>query len=239
MTTVNVYNEDANIQLENIAPNSIDMVFASPNPPFYALKNNIMDRRYIGSEPTTSHYVGHLVNILAKSKRILKDTGCLWLHMGDFRYTDKSTLTMVPEVTASRILYEHQFILVTKGIWVREDRSIMESPRTFKRNWEHIFIFTKKAEPEYYFEGKDVDLRTSVWMFETKDQYQFPTGMVQLAIKTMCPENGVVLDPFMGDGTTGQVALNNKRHFVGIEIDAERCFKAKTKLLENPSARVY
>ena len=36
-----------------------------------------------------------------------------------------------------------------------------------------------------------------------------------------CPEGGIVLDPFMGSGTTGMVAAQMGRHFVGIELNPE------------------
>jgi len=36
-----------------------------------------------------------------------------------------------------------------------------------------------------------------------------------------CPENGIVLDPFMGAGTTGVVAVKNLRKYIGCEINPE------------------
>jgi len=36
-----------------------------------------------------------------------------------------------------------------------------------------------------------------------------------------CPENGVVLDPFMGSGTTAVVAVKNLRKYIGCEINPE------------------
>lgn len=38
-------------------------------------------------------------------------------------------------------------------------------------------------------------------------------------ISMLCPENGVVLDPFLGGGTTGVAAIRCERNFIGIEID--------------------
>jgi DNA modification methylase len=37
----------------------------------------------------------------------------------------------------------------------------------------------------------------------------------------LCPENGVVLDPFSGSGATGAAALKNNRQFIGSEINPE------------------
>jgi DNA modification methylase len=237
LVTCNIYNENASSFLDQIPENTIDLVLTSPNPPFYALKNNIMDRRYLGSEPTTTHYTKHLVSILGKVKRVLKDTGSLWLHMSDFHH-GKGTLLMIPEVTASRLVYQWGLILQTKGVWVRENRTPLASNKRFKTNWDSIFVFTKNIEPNFYFNDSNLDIATSIWKFPTKDEFEFPKGTIELAIKSSCPENGVVLDPFCGDGTTGEVALDNNRHFVGIEINPERCHNARQKLQGNANAKV-
>ena len=36
-----------------------------------------------------------------------------------------------------------------------------------------------------------------------------------------CPEGGIVLDPFMGSGTTGMVARQYGRDYLGIELNPE------------------
>ena len=43
-------------------------------------------------------------------------------------------------------------------------------------------------------------------------------------------ENQIVLDLFMGSGTTGIACLNQNRKFIGIEIDEERFNVAKSRL---------
>lgn len=43
--------------------------------------------------------------------------------------------------------------------------------------------------------------------------------------------NDVILDPFMGSGTTGVAALKNKRKFIGVEIDKEYFDIAKRRLM--------
>ena len=49
-------------------------------------------------------------------------------------------------------------------------------------------------------------------------------------IKPLTVEGNVVLDPFMGSGTTGEAALKLKRRFIGIEIDEEHYSKTKQRL---------
>lgn len=46
---------------------------------------------------------------------------------------------------------------------------------------------------------------------------QFPVQLAEQLIMMLCPKNGLVLDPFMGSGSTAVAALSTGRHFVGFE----------------------
>ena len=47
---------------------------------------------------------------------------------------------------------------------------------------------------------------------------------------TGCPENGIVIDPFFGSGTTGMVAAENGRRYIGIELNPEYCILAAERI---------
>jgi site-specific DNA-methyltransferase (adenine-specific) len=49
----------------------------------------------------------------------------------------------------------------------------------------------------------------------------YPEDLIKTPILAGCPKDGVVLDPFIGSGTTGLVALKYDRKFVGIELNEE------------------
>jgi len=48
-----------------------------------------------------------------------------------------------------------------------------------------------------------------------------PTKLMQYLIKMVTPENGIVLDPFMGSGSTGKACVLEDKSFIGIEMDEE------------------
>ena len=50
---------------------------------------------------------------------------------------------------------------------------------------------------------------------------QFPVAIPQRFIKALVPNDGLVLDPFMGSGTSGVAAVIEERRFVGAEISNE------------------
>jgi DNA modification methylase len=49
----------------------------------------------------------------------------------------------------------------------------------------------------------------------------FPPKLIEPCILAGCPKDGIVLDPFMGSGTTAQVALQLQRNFIGFELNPE------------------
>lgn len=60
----------------------------------------------------------------------------------------------------------------------------------------------------------------------------YPEELVRRAITFGCPENGIVLDPFLGSGTTAKVALDMGRKWIGCEINPEYCNIALNRILK-------
>ncbi len=58
----------------------------------------------------------------------------------------------------------------------------------------------------------------------------FPEKLVELCISAGCPQDGVVLDPFVGSGTTAVVAQRLGRGYVGIDVNPEYCEMARNRL---------
>ena len=85
--------------------------------------------------------------------------------------------------------------------------------------------------PREHGEIKDGDInplrnKRDVWKINTVPfkgghYAAYPPKLVETCLLAGCPEGGIVLDPFMGSGTTGMVAAQMGRHFVGIELNPE------------------
>lgn len=58
----------------------------------------------------------------------------------------------------------------------------------------------------------------------------FPPKLALKCILAGCPENGIVIDPFFGSGTTGLVAAENGRRYIGIELNPEYCTLAAERI---------
>ena len=70
----------------------------------------------------------------------------------------------------------------------------------------------------------------------------YPEKLIIPMIKSGCPENGIVLDPFMGAGTTGLVSVKLNRSFVGIELNPEYIEIAEKRInaeLNNQATKLF
>ena len=79
--------------------------------------------------------------------------------------------------------------------------------------------------------------KRSVWTVTTKP-YEgahfavFPTDLIEPCILAGAPVGGVVLDPFMGSGTTAQVAQSLGRQYLGCELNPEYAPLQKKRLAQ-------
>ncbi len=52
-----------------------------------------------------------------------------------------------------------------------------------------------------------------------KHPAMYPVQIPEYFIKMCCPENGMILDPFIGSGTTAIAAINTNRNYIGFELN--------------------
>lgn len=85
------------------------------------------------------------------------------------------------------------------------------------------------------WEGMKANKR-SVWTVTTKPYKEahfatYPEDLIVDMIKAGCPEGGVVLDPFMGAGTTALVAKKLNRHYIGYELNPDYIKIAEKRII--------
>lgn len=84
--------------------------------------------------------------------------------------------------------------------------------------------------------GEGMANKKSVWVVPTMPFSEahfatFPEDLIVPCIKAGCPEGGIVLDPFMGAGTTALVAHKLNRNYIGTELNPEYCQIAEKRIL--------
>jgi len=115
-------------------------------------------------------------------------------------------------------------------IWRRQG-GINFNPGYFLPTYEVIYLITK---PEFKL-AKKANAHGDVWEFgqESKNKHPapFPESLIERIISST--NASIVLDPFMGSGTTAVVAKKLNRKFIGIDISPEYCQMAEERLI-NP-----
>lgn len=126
---------------------------------------------------------------------------------------------------------ENGWVLRSPIIWHR-DKCLPESVRDRpKRSYEFVFMFAK--DRHYYFDKKPLktqNIDEDVWTIPPRsrnngkvDSAPFPDELVSRCLSIGCPPGGVVLDPFVGSGTTMHVALAIGHSTIGIELSPKFC----------------
>jgi len=128
--------------------------------------------------------------------------------------------------------------LRTDIIWSKpncQPESVKDRPT---RCHEYVFLLSKSER--YVYNSDKVrgpngrNLRT-VWDINTqafKDAHfaTFPPALVEPCIALSTSEGDLVLDPFIGSGTTGVAALDARRRFIGIELNPTYAAIAERRL---------
>lgn len=102
--------------------------------------------------------------------------------------------------------------------------------------WQRVgWIRQQRAKPSHPRGGNPGDY----WIVNTRGFKGahfaiFPEKLILPIIKVACPKGGVVLDPFIGSGTTGVVARKLGRHFIGIELNPDYAEIARKRLAGVP-----
>ena len=107
--------------------------------------------------------------------------------------------------------------------WIakRESQGKVQSDQSGKTNQGGTVNRNKN-----YYGNPDGRNKRSVWTVNTKPYKgshfaTYPPKLIEPCILAGCPKGGVVLDPFMGSGTTAFVALLNDRQYLGCELNPE------------------
>jgi DNA modification methylase len=137
------------------------------------------------------------------------------------------------------------FALQKEGWYLRADiiwnkpncqpESVKDRPT---RSHEYIFLFSKSEHYRYdpaAVRGPNGRNVRTVWDIHTRPYPEahfatFPPKLVDPCIKLGSSPHDLILDPFIGSGTTGLVALKLGRRFVGIELNPSYLQIAESRL---------
>ena len=242
-------------QMPELDDQSADLIFTSPP---YWNKRTYTTEKELGSESTPKEFVDNLVEHFTDCKRVLKDTGSMFIVIGD-TFHDGCLQSIPHRFTIG--LVERGWILRNTIIWSKTNPKPQSSKNNLTPTYEFIFHLVKTKDYKYEHtlapqKESKVDARVprhrgldkkkvypyiprdgkNLGDFWTEDVVRaavaknsrtelslehpapFPTDIIRLPILQTTAEHDLVLDPFMGSGTTGKVANAMDRLFIGYDI---------------------
>ena len=120
---------------------------------------------------------------------------------------------------------------------LRNDVGRVFNPRTKncqydgqKPNSFHLSRENGEPDKEYYVRNKRDVCSVNVKPCKEAHFATYPFELIKPCILAGCPENGIVLDPFMGSGTTAIVARSLNRNYIGVELNPEYIKIAQKRL---------
>ncbi|MCM1502541.1 MAG: site-specific DNA-methyltransferase [Bacteroidales bacterium] len=227
LSTVILYNADCLDAMKLIPSNSVDLILTDP--PYnlgvfmHQRGTNLKKMRenhfaYSGWDDLEFYEWKRLMdNFLSECHRVLKKRGTLILFM-----------SVIKIETIIEIAVSHKFYYKTVGTWHKKNpmpRNMNLHFLNSTESWAYFInegttgTFNNNGKPMHDF------IETSTIMKSErkfgKHPTQKPLALMKHFITLLSNENDVVLDPFMGSGTTGVAALDSDRKFIGIELSPE------------------
>lgn len=205
--------------LRDLPDRSVDTVIADP--PYMIGMSSIGDPHtkagtWVDMENAAYWYAGWM----KECSRILKDTGYL-LCFGNWR--------SIP--TLIRALSLAGMPATSCLVWDKEKLGTC-SMRQLRPRYE-IIMFSAKVHARIP-DRRASDILACRWypehMRKTTHPAEKPVELIRRLIRLVTPEDGVVLDPFLGSGTTAVAAILEGRSFIGMEREKEYVEMAKRRL---------
>ncbi|MFW9836030.1 MAG: DNA methyltransferase [Candidatus Thorarchaeota archaeon] len=208
--------EDCVTGMKNLPDESVDLIVADP--PFgieFDGKSSVYNRdeRLVveGYEETSESYHAFTIRWLDELPRIMKSESSAYVFSG---WTNLDAILQGAReaglVTLNHLIWHYPFGVYTK--------------KRFVTSHYHIVLLVKN--PRTYFFNKIENYPEDVWSVkrqyrtgQAKNATKLPLEVVARCIDFSSKPGDIVLDPFMGNGTTAVAAKLNYRHFIGFEIN--------------------
>lgn len=246
---VAIYQKDCMQAMKEIPDELIDLTITSPP---YNIGKEYEELAELDD------YLGWCKDWIEEVHRITVDNGTFWLNIGYLEVEGKGLAVPISYLLWDKTpFYLLQEVVwnYSAGVACRK----RFSPRNEKLLWfvkdpkSYVFNLDDVRDPDvkYPNQKKNGKLRcnplgknpSDVWQIgkvtsgkkrsspeRTPHPAQFPVALVERMLKSSSNAGDLVLDPFMGSGSTAECALKNGRYVIGFELKSEYIGYAESRI---------
>jgi DNA modification methylase len=235
--------------IKPVPDNSVDLIFYSP--PYYDLHKYATEAGEIGRGQTLDTFLDSMNQLNAECARVLKPTGNLVINIMDLVREGH------PLPLADKLIAGSSLCYIERIVWYIRNKMPVASKRRFcnKHEWlihlaktdDYFFDKDPVREPHSHYAAKDKrkwkwnvngKCPGNVWDIPAyrvagKRKFHvaaFPIELAERVVKCWSPVGGVVLDPFVGSGTTTLAAKNLGRQWLGFELSVTNVEIARKRM---------
>ena len=202
--TIKLINDDCLIAMKEIPDGSVDMILTDP--PYTTPTITAFGREQVKNYADFTIQETYIRCLREEFERILKPSAPMFMFCDEQYY---------PPI--HKVFYQWQSLQMI--VW---DKEKIGMGKPFRKR--HELIFYANRSPMDYNRTDGITHYPTVLRYkpvgkERLHGAQKPLALVEDLIKGFSNENDIVLDLFMGSGTTGVACKNLNRSFIGIELD--------------------
>ena len=233
-----VYNENCMDYITDIDDESIDLVILDPN---YQDWDSLCEQ-----------------GLICESVRVLKPTGniiCFTKQPFDFNLRNE-----INHIFRREIIWS----FLNGGAWVSNKMPLVSFQKIYWLVTTNQFYFNERTGLDYnektkstkrnkkVFQGYESDGRyfekskNGTWL---RDHYHFnkpqsgkipqkPSDLLKILINCLSPNNGIILDPFIGSGESIIQSIELNRNFIGFEID-KNIYKISSNRIQEAQQKLF
>ena len=225
----------------------VDTVITSPPYNISLSKGRAYALKYRGYDDTMDNidYMDWILEVISETEKILLANGVFLLNI-NYGSNNNETLWLL----LSRIINETNMTIADQIIWKKPSAFPNNvSPNKLTRLTENVFVLVRKDEYMTFRSNKEVvsvrqngqKMYSNMFNFieapnndkgfdKGGHKATFSSELVEQLLELYGGE--VILDMFMGVGTTGVACVNTNRNFIGIEL-CETYFNIAKERIEN------
>lgn len=246
--TNQIYNLDCISGMRELETNSIDMILTSP--PYDNLRNYNNNISELWNEDVWKKVFNETYRVLKDNSVMVwvvgdatlqgSETGTSFkqaLYAKEIGFSIHDTMiyqkqTPIPQFKSHRYTSSFEYMFIFSKDTPKRGTMLTE-PTKQKGRIDKNYRGQVTANESYIGKQikiiKDIKKKTNIWIYSQNNgidrtinhKAQFPENLASDHIISWSNENDLILDPFMGSGTTAKMALLNNRKYLGFEINQE------------------